>query len=117
MTFPNIPISKIIQDPRLQVRTRMSPDTVADYAERMHEGDTFPPVELFDVDGQLFLVNGFHRLRAALKEGWEEIAASITKGTFSDAILAACRGNRENSLQMTREDKRQAVALLLADPT
>lgn len=117
MKIQSIPLSKIVLDPSLQARVQLDMETIREYAERIHEGDAFPSVDVMDVDGTFYLVDGWHRYHAYQAEGCEEIDASIVTGTFSDAVLAAAKSNKANSLKRTSADKRRAVSLLLADGT
>jgi len=45
-----MPIASLILDPSAQARERLSQDIVADYAEAMREGATFPPVTAFGTE-------------------------------------------------------------------
>ncbi|MGI8406505.1 MAG: streptomycin biosynthesis regulator, partial [Thermomicrobiales bacterium] len=58
----------------------MNADIVADYADAMRSGATFPPITVFH-DGQThWLADGFHRVAAAEQAGIITIAADIRQG-------------------------------------
>ncbi len=52
----------ITDDLKFRVRERLSEDRIEYFAEIL---DELPPVEVFDVRGKLYLVDGFHRHAAA----------------------------------------------------
>ncbi|MCC7277457.1 MAG: ParB-like nuclease domain-containing protein [Chromatiaceae bacterium] len=89
---------------------------VADYAEDMRSGATFPPVVVFRDNDNYLLADGFHRLEAADEAGLKEIKAEIRKGTKRDAILFAVGANRDHGLRRTRADVRRAITTLVKDP-
>jgi hypothetical protein len=98
-----------------QVRVRMDPDAIEDYAEAMQEGATFPPVVLFR-EGELYRIgDGYHRVAAAKKAGFPTIKAEVRKGAKREALLYACGANSRNSLRRTKADRRRAVETLLRD--
>lgn len=111
-----IEIKRIKADPAFQFRAAVNPEIVAQYAEAMGEGATFPPVQLYQVGEELLLVDGWHRLEAARKTKAKQIDAEVTKGTRGEALKAAIGANATHGLARTNEDKRRAVAALLMDP-
>jgi len=63
---------------------------VDQYAERMQEGDRFPPIVAFlDGEGAYHVADGFHRIAAARKIGATDIEAIVIVGTKSDALWHA----------------------------
>lgn len=107
-------------DPERYVTARVKrtdPIAVVTYAERMVEGDAFPPVELFrDETGALWLGDGVHRVEAARKNGFTTIAARVSEGGRLAALRHAAGANESHGLRRTNEDKRRAVTMLLDDP-
>lgn len=109
-------LDKIRADERCQPRTTFDTDLVAQYAEAMANGDTFPPVKVFFDGVDHFLADGFHRYHAAASLGLADIAADISEGTLRDAILYSCSANASHGWRRTNDDKRRAVRRLLNDP-
>jgi hypothetical protein len=69
---------------------------------------------VFEVDGELFVTDGFCRVMAAANIGKSKIPATITKGSFSDAVRAACGANYNHGLRRTNADKRKAALIAIA---
>lgn len=107
--------SKLVLDPALQCRVQMDAETIEEYAEAMAEGAVFPPVEVIEVDGQLLVVDGWHRVRAARRVAKSAIVARVRQGTRKEALLAAVAANAQHGLRRSRDDKRRAVRVLLCD--
>ena len=83
-----------IKDAGAQMRVDMRPEIVAEYADEMLAGTTFPPVVLYQ-DGEVYwLADGYHRVDAARSIHRETITASIHEGTSRDAISWPCTGRR-----------------------
>jgi hypothetical protein len=114
-----IPLAQIPTDAQTRVQFRAA--VVRDYAAAMVQqiaegGLRFPPVVLF-TDGQAYwLADGSHRTAAARKAGLTEFPALVRPGTARDALLYGISANSAHGLPRSNADKRQAVALLLADP-
>ena len=85
-------------------------------AQLAEGGLRFPPVILFSDGRNYWLADGFHRVLAARLAALTEIAAEVRPGTQRDALLWGMSANNTHGLPRSRADKRQAVALLLADP-
>ncbi len=113
MPTKKIPLADIVIDAGTQARSVISTETVADYAERMTEGDQFPPIVLFHDGSAHYLGDGFHRVLASQHNGFVDIDADIRKGTKDDALWFAMGANRTNGHRMTRGDIRHAVELAL----
>lgn len=109
-------LKEIVLDPKLQCRAAMNPATVAEYLEVLNEGDaTFPPVSVIRVEGELLLVDGWHRHEAYRVAGRTVIPATVRDGSRRDAVLAAIQANRSHGLRRTQADKERAVVALLMD--
>jgi hypothetical protein len=109
-------LKEIVLDPKLQCRAAMNPATVAEYVEVLKEGDaTFPPVSVIRVEGELLLVDGWHRHEAYRVAGRTVIPTTVRDGSRRDAVLAAIQANRSHGLQRTQADKERAVVALLMD--
>jgi hypothetical protein len=96
-----------------QVRQSINNDTVVDYAERMMEGDVFPPVVLFHDGNAYYIGDGHHRVIASNRNEFVDIDADVRPGTQQDALWYALGANKTNALRMTPGDLRRAVALAL----
>ena len=112
----NIPLDQIIVDKRLQARASMSKATVHDYTHKLREGVKFPPIILFQVGADYYLVDGFHRVKSAQRANLTTIPAIVHHGTLRDAILFSLSVNTDHGLSRTNADKRKVVLTLLNDP-
>lgn len=111
-----VKLSDIVLDPKLQCRVGLNEATVVEYLEALKlEEVVFPSVQLVEVDGELLLVDGWHRHEAYRRAGRSVIPAEIEAGTRRDAVLAAIQANRSHGLRRTQADKERAVVALLMD--
>lgn len=110
-----IPIDKINITGGTQPRESINYDIVDEYAEKMSEGEKFPPVVVFDDGSTKWLAAGFHRFHATNKVGFKDIEAEVKQGSRRDAILYAVGTNTDHGLRRTNEDKRKSVMMLLND--
>ena len=108
-------LDSIRLDAGTQTRAHIDDGTVTEYAEAMIRGDRFPPVVLFQRNGDLILGDGFHRVRAARKAKFKHIFAEIRQGTRRDAIRFALGANHKHGLRRTNADKRHGVEIALAE--
>lgn len=99
----------------LQVRARTDQKVSSRYAKARATGSKFPPVILFRIDGELYLVDGFHRFDAWLHLGLPTILAVIREGTMEDALLAAIEANGDDKVdrKLNEEDCRHAAVLMI----
>lgn len=108
-----------------QTRAALDQLKVNEYAERMAEGDIFPPIDVW-FDGEFYwLSGGFHRLAARKQaqsasqdqdSAFGEIPATIHQGSLRDARLHGAGQNATHGLPRTNEEKRRVVMMLLEDP-
>lgn len=108
-------ISDIRIDGGTQPRAAILPAVVAEYAEEMTDGAAFPPVVVFYDGLQYWLADGFHRVAAAMQNGFKKIDADVKQGTQRDAVLYSVGANSSHGLRRTNADKRRAVETLLRD--
>lgn len=115
ITQRELPLDQIVDDIELLMRVSISKDTVAEYAKAMKDGSVFPPVEVMDVNGEFFLTNGFHRLRARKQCNAATILAYVSTGSYEDAQDAAARGDAHSELTLARTnaDKNKVVNMLI----
>ena len=106
-------ISKITVDADTQVRTEISSDVVAAYAERMTEGDVFPPISVFSDGNRYILADGFHRVMAAKRNGFTDIEANVLQGAAKDALWYSLGANRANGQRLNRGDLTHAITIAI----
>ena len=112
-----INIDDIHTDGDIQPREAINEDVVAEYAARMEDGDTFPPVVVYADGSDNWLADGYHRVMAATRNGWTSIDAEIRKGTRADAMWTAAAANKTHGLRTTPADrKRHVKQCLVARP-
>lgn len=115
MTASTIAIDLIKQSSALQPRAKMDTGIIDEYTEAMKAGATFPAVTIFQVDQDLYLVDGYHRFLAAQGAKAQKILADIRPGTMREAILFSAGVNATHGIRRNNEDKRRAVSVLLKD--
>lgn len=98
-----------------QPRAAINEAVVAEYAEALRGGATFPPLIVFFDGADHWLGDGFHRFHAYRAAGTEP-TLDIRSGTRRDAILFSVGANATHGLRRSNEDKRKGVATLMADP-
>jgi transposase len=102
-----ISIHDILRDDSLQVRQRVDPRTVHKYAEAMRADAEFPAVTLAHIDGSLYLVDGWHRINAALVNNQHLIWADVFEMTFDEARWYAAKANTEHGLPLKTKELRE----------
>lgn len=112
-----IEIAKLRRDGGTQPRAALDQAIIAEYAEAMRSGDTFPPVVAFYDGSAYWLADGYHRVAAAESLGSlnSTIQANIYQGDRRAAVLYSTGVNAEHGLRRTNADKRRAVEVLLRD--
>lgn len=99
-----------------QFRAAENPATVAEYADAMQAGETFPPIVVWRVGAELHLSDGYHRLAALRKLGRDTVQADVREGSALELFEHALGANARHGLPRTQEDKRKAVRAALAHP-
>jgi len=108
-------VGAIVMDGRLQSRTEISEETVADYAEALKDGSEFPPVLVYFDGINYYLTDGYHRAHAHKRAGKASIMCEVVNGTIRDAILHSTGVNAKHGMRRTYADKRKSVMTLLDD--
>ena len=108
-------VSDIRIDGGTQIRKQLNSDKVSEYAEQMNDGIVFPPITVFYDGSSYWLSEGFHRLFAEKQRGTEVIKATVINGTVDDATFFAC-GSNKHGLNMTAEDYRRSIIIMLSNP-
>jgi len=121
-TIESIKVADINDKHILQLREKLSDETVREYAEvYQSRPKDMPPIEVFRQlldDGQHIdtYADGAHRIKAVRLAGLKTIDAKIHYGDRRAAILYAAGCNARHGLKRTYADKRYAVSMLLNDP-
>lgn len=109
-------LATIRMDGGTQPRAELLEDVIAEYAEAMRGGATFPPVDVYYDGTSYWLADGFHRAEATKKLGIAKIAAEVHQGTREDAQWHSCGANQFHGLRRSNEDKQRAVLAALKHP-
>ncbi len=104
----DIPLDSIVRSAQFQVRSRMDSNLVRTYAKAMENGTQFLPVQLADIKGTLFLVDGWHRYAAANSLNRETIAAEVKPMTRFEALQAAALANTRHGAPLKQKERRAA---------
>jgi len=101
-----------------QIRTKIHEDVVKIYTRDMEDGAIFPPIDVFAEEGseRYILADGFHRHRAYVNTGAEEVPCHLRRGSLHDALIFALGANETHGLRRSNADKRLAVKMALKDP-
>lgn len=113
-----IAIDLIRIDAGTQFRAAINQDRVTDYAELLDGSKDWPFDSACEVyfDGvEYFLVDGFHRYHAGKRVKRSSLSCIVHSGTQRDAIKFALSANARHGLHRSNDDKRKAVAFVLAD--
>lgn len=102
-------------DTSIQCRASIDTALVNEYAERMSEGDSFPPVVLFGTSARAWIGDGWHRVMAARQNGAETIVAELRPGGRSDALKHALGANALHGHRRSNADKRRCVEIALRE--
>lgn len=115
MSTTTLPLASIRCDGGTQPREKIDEAVVAEYAERLNEGDEFPPVTVFYDGTDYWLADGFHRVAAHDEAGRSEVPADVRQGTVRDAVWHSVGANRNHGLRRTSADKRRSITVILMD--
>lgn len=111
----NVALSSIELDTSIQCRAVIDTGVINDYAERMTEGDKFPPVELFGTADKCWIGDGWHRTLAAKSIEQRTVEANLHPGGRADALKHALGANSTNGHRRTNADKRRTVEIALRE--
>jgi transposase-like protein len=106
-------LSAIRTDGGTQPRAALDQETVNEYRVAMQDGVEFPPVEIMYDGEHYWLVDGFHRVKAAHLAGLARINANVTGGTRAEAVWASFAANKAHGLRRSNADKQRAVEAAL----
>lgn len=109
-----LPVAELVFDLDCQARAGMSEEVLEEYTDAFRNGDTFPPVQVFEVERRLVIVDGFHRVEAAKRAKVETLPVKrVGSGSLQEARWHALGVNQKHGLRRTRDDKDKAVRLAL----
>ena len=111
----NIEILDIKLTPCTSVRASLDPVAVKEYAKSIAKGDQFPPVLVYRVDGELWLVDGYTRCEAVRRNNRTAIDAEIVEGTREEAVKAALGANQKHGRRLNAKDRRRAAGIALVE--
>lgn len=120
-----IPLDRIIEDPSLQVRVRLSESTIKDYEEIVIQSGHMDPITVWrtpegyetpDKAKSYFIVSSGHNRAAAYRNlGKAVIPAVIRDGSMSEMLEDAIVSNSRHGQPLTNSDKRRACELAVKD--
>lgn len=109
----NIKIDEIKCNSDLMMRQALDKSLVATYADNIQEILSTSPIEVFKINGEYILTDGFHRTAAARQSGLVEISANVREGTLRDARAAACLANLRHGKALTRDERKNAICVYI----
>ena len=112
-----LPVGAIEESKFVDVRDHIDKIVVTQYAERMKDGEEFPPIVVFNEPGtECFVVaDGRHRLAAAKQAGWRTIAADVKNGDLVAALKFAIRCNTTHGKKRSPADLTKAFELFMSN--
>jgi ParB family transcriptional regulator, chromosome partitioning protein len=75
-----------IRIPETRVTAQMDEETARQFEESVKEVGIDEPIKVYDVDGEIWLADGLHRLQQALKMGLSVVEAYVREGTRVDVL-------------------------------
>lgn len=106
-------IEQIRRDGGTQPRALLDEGKIEEYAELMLDGTLFPDIEVVYDGTNYWLVDGFHRVNAAVKARKTTINSEVLQGTLDDALWLSCGVNATHGVPRNNADKKRAVELAL----
>ena len=97
-----------------QVRESLNATRVKHYRSVYKSGAPMPPVELADIKGTLYLVDGWHRCEAQTELGWTHIEATITTMTRKLAEWRAAAANLAHGESYKKTERRAAFGKFIS---
>lgn len=93
-----------IQVPRERVTSIWEAEIEPEFAESVRAKGILSPVSLLEIDGELWLIDGLHRLQMAEKLGLPTVPAIIKKGTVEDLLIENLIANRQRGKSNPAEE-------------
>lgn len=98
-----------------QARLQLNQDVVAEYAEKMREGEIFPAVTVFFDGSDYWLADGFHRYFATKANAKTSIDCDVENGTQQEAKKYSWKANTRRGLRLNHDDYRNIILAMLQD--
>jgi len=98
-----------------QAREELNQEKVAEYAEKMRDGEVFPPVTVFFDGSDYWLADGFHRYFSTKSNGKTSIDCDVENGTQHDARKYSWKANAKRGLPLNPKDQRKIIIAMLND--
>ena len=98
-----------------QAREELNQETVAEYAEKMRDGEVFPPVTVFFDGSEYWLVDGFHRYFGTKSNGKTSIDCDVQNGTLKEAVRFSWKANGKRGLPLNLNDYKKIIFAMLRD--
>ena len=98
-----------------QARLQLNQDVVAEYAEKMRDGEVFPPVTVFFDGSEYWLADGFHRYFATKSNAKTSIDCDVENGTQQEAKKYSWKANTRRGLRLNHDDYRNIILAMLQD--
>jgi hypothetical protein len=100
----------------LQTRNDLRHSAIADYATRYKNDEPMDPPVVFDVNGVLYLVDGFHREAAHRILNRPTMVCQVTKGSKWEAIQYGLKANLNHiGERPNRADREHAAKMVLCE--
>lgn len=113
--FEDVDFDKIRLDGGTQQR-KLDPEAMAEYLERLDNGEEPPPVNFIkDSAGEFWPWDGFHRIHTAKKLDRKGVRGSIQKGTREDAIWLSYSANKDHGVRRDQGVIRKIIEKILKD--
>ena len=111
-----IKIKSINEDPGISgIRHSINKEKVKEYKEIIKIID---PITVMKIDAVLYLVDGFHRVRAMVLAGWDEAEAYIERGkSIDEAYVRAIEINTKHGMGLTMDERHKACEQILCKNT
>ncbi|HEU4728409.1 MAG TPA: ParB N-terminal domain-containing protein [Kofleriaceae bacterium] len=115
LSLQPVEIEKLRIDGGTQVREKLCEEWIQELMRLYEEGghDIGPILIMEDDDGNLWLVDGFHRREALHRLGWSDTKATVRHGSLDAAKFLAAQMNK-NGLPRTPGDKKRAILLAVS---
>jgi hypothetical protein len=96
---------------RIPKRNRIaSDDHILNLARAIQQGNDMPPILVFPVGTDYYVMDGHHRLAAYITARWSKaIPAKVFTRSLKEAERTALRANNKDKLPLTREDRTAAA--------
>lgn len=119
--FEEHPESRLVRtegihfDKLYQARSGVQDKQVSAYATAMKNGHKFPPVRLAWIDDKksLTVIDGWHRVNAAIVAGADVIPAIVERMTFREAMGQAALANLSHGLPLKKTELRRVFKLFM----